>query len=237
MKYIVVLILLGSAFMSKVCLGQTTFEKKIPWKKGQPVDLNLKFGQNIQVKGWDRKEVAVIARVKINDGRQDSLFRLTGSTGDSVTILADLDHWRNYSHTWYDDGCPGDQRMMRIQGHTTLCAEITYEVDLPEAATIKLSSISANMTIRGMDGPFHAKSIAGFVDMTWPGNKRADLALKSITGELYTNIKGINWLNRKDHMPLVGYVLRGRIGPGGPKLHLESVSNDIYLRNQDSLKK
>ncbi len=229
MKYIVLLTILWSATMGGACLAQTTFQKKLTWEKGQPVDLNLKFGRDIQVTGWEKNEVVVTARVTINEGHQDSLFSLTASTGDAVNILADINRKDLSIHEWLD-GCPKEQRMMTIDDHTSLCVDISYEVHVPQKASVKLSSISANMTIYGLHGPVRAKSISGFVDFTMPENEKADLALKSVTGELYTNIGGINWLNRKDHIPMVGYLLRGQIGGGGPELHLESISNDIYLR-------
>jgi len=233
MKYIALAILLGLALMGRVCLGQTTFEKQFAWKKGQPIDMNLKFGKEMQVHGWDRNEVQVNASVNINNGRLDSLFSLTGSSDDSITILADVDQDKIRANGWYDDGCTKGQGSMSFDGHSRICMSITYEVHVPRHASLKLSSISADMTIRGLDGPVHAKSISGFVDMAWPENQNADLALKSITGELYTDISDISWTNRKDHIPMVGYLLRGQIGKGGPELHLESISNDIYLRNQN----
>ncbi|HKI44061.1 MAG TPA: hypothetical protein VKA08_01895 [Balneolales bacterium] len=231
MKYIVLLTMLWLATMGEVCLGQTTFRKELTWEKGQLIDLNLKFGKNMQVTGWDQNEVAVIARVTINEGHQDSLFSLAASSGNAINILADINRKDLSVHEWLD-GCPKEQRMMTIDDHTSLCVDISYEVHIPKNASVNLSSISANMTIHGLHGPVRAKSISGFIDFSMPENAKADLALKSITGELYTNIGGINWLNRKDHIPMVGYLLRGQIGGGGPELHLESISNDIYLRAQ-----
>ncbi len=233
MKYIVLAILLGSALTGRVCLGQTTFEKQLTWKKGQLIDLNLKFGLAIKVSGWDKDEVQLTAKVNINDDRLDSLFSLTASNNDSITVLADVVHHKIRTNGWYDDGCPQNQKTMSFDGHLRICMDITYEVRIPRNAPLKLSSISADMTIRGLDGPVRAKSISGFVDMTWPKNQNADLALKSITGELYTDITGIDWTNRKDHVPQVGYLLHGHIGNGGPELQLESISNDIYLRKRD----
>ena len=229
MKNIVLLTMFWLATMSGVCLAQTTFEKKLTWKKGQPIDLNLKFGRDIQVSGWEKSAVVVTAKVTINGGQQDSLFSLTASNNNAVNILADINRKDLSIHDRLD-GCPKEQRMMTIDDHTSLCVDISYQVHIPQNAFLKLSSISANMTIHGLHGPVRAKSISGFIDFTMPGNEKADLALKSITGELYTNVEGINWTNRKNHIPLVGYLLRGQIGGGGPELHLESISNDIYLR-------
>ncbi len=59
----------------------------------------------------------------------------------------------------------------------------------------------------------------------------ADLSLQSITGEVYSDL-AIQFKGERKKNPMVGYNLKGSAGGGGPLLHLESVSNDIYLRSK-----
>jgi hypothetical protein len=65
--------------------------------------------------------------------------------------------------------------------------------------------------------------------MNWPANKGASVSMKSITGELYSDLD-INYTNKSKSIPIVGYLLKGTLNGGGPTVYLESISNDIYLR-------
>ncbi len=97
-----------------------------------------------------------------------------------------------------------------------------------------MESISADMEFIDLSGPIRAKSISGFVDVSWPSGRPADIDIKTVSGEAFTNIDELHFENRKDHIPIVGYKLKGKIGSGGRKVSLESVSGNIYLRNGQS---
>src|SRR5690606_9685617 len=102
---------------------------------------------------------------------------------------------------------------------------------LPRNAPLRLGTINGNVYIEGSDAPVFVKTISGFVDMSWPASKGADLSLQSITGEVYTDM-AIRFNEEKKKNPIVGYNIKGSAKGGGPLLHLESVSNDIYLRSK-----
>jgi hypothetical protein len=53
--------------------------------------------------------------------------------------------------------------------------------------------------------------------------------MKTITGEVYSDLD-INFLNKKDTPQIVGYLLKGTLNGGGAEVHLESISNDVFLR-------
>ncbi|MBC7919719.1 MAG: hypothetical protein H7Z75_01375, partial [Ferruginibacter sp.] len=127
------------------------------------------------------------------------------------------------------EDCPGShQSYSNGDGHY-VCSKINYEVSLPRQADLRVETINGNIFIREAAGPVYAKSISGFLDVSWPDGKGANVALKSITGELYSDLD-IDFGNQQAKNPIVGYLLKGTFNGGGPDVRLESISNNIYLR-------
>jgi DUF4097 and DUF4098 domain-containing protein YvlB len=93
-----------------------------------------------------------------------------------------------------------------------------------------VNTISGNIDIAGLNGALEAKSISGFVDVAWSPSTGAELSLKTITGEVYTD-QDIAFSNHKDN-PMVGYQLHGTLKGSGPLVKLESISNDVYFRKR-----
>lgn len=75
------------------------------------------------------------------------------------------------------------------------------------------------------------QSAYGYVDMSWSKAKGANLAMKTVTGEVYSDLT-IDFTGKREKHPLVGYLLEGTLNGGGPTLRLESISNNVYLRKQ-----
>jgi hypothetical protein len=76
-----------------------------------------------------------------------------------------------------------------------------------------------------------AKSISGFVDLAWPANRGADLSLKTISGEVFSNVE-VEMANGQRKNEGVGYNIQGKIAGGGPLIKLESISGNLYLRRE-----
>ncbi|ODS82155.1 MAG: hypothetical protein ABS46_09650 [Cytophagaceae bacterium SCN 52-12] len=213
-------------------IAQKKIERKLNLLPGQEVDLDLKFADSIQVKYWDRPEVYVVADVKINNGRlNDALLVKTSETKQAVKLAIDLDS--KLLQQGEAEDCPDNKTAISKKGNLQFvtCMELRYEVYLPRQASLRLSTINGNIHIEGSGAPVFVKTISGFVDMSWPASKGADLSLRSITGEVYSDL-AIRFADEKKKNPIVGYNIKGSAKGGGPLLHLESVSNDIYLRSK-----
>jgi DUF4097 and DUF4098 domain-containing protein YvlB len=96
---------------------------------------------------------------------------------------------------------------------------------------LRVYSYSGNVDIAGLTGAIEAKSLSGFVDVAWPPTQGAELALKTITGEVYTD-QDIAFSTERRKNPIVGYQLRGTLKGSGPLVKLESISNDVYFRKR-----
>ncbi|GAB3560576.1 DUF4097 family beta strand repeat-containing protein [Spirosoma fluminis] len=229
-KYVSFLLLIG---LVSPAFAQKIIDKKLSYKTNQTVNLNLKFADSIQVRYWDKAEVSVRIAVTINGGRlNDALVVTTNATDEEVILKTDFD--QEMTKQGKAEDCP-DQRYSwssdRSGTRYYLCSDINYQVFLPRQAKLKLETISGNIDIQGASEAVFAKTISGYVDMSWPKAKGANLAMKTITGEVYSDLD-IEFKGKKQKNPIVGYQLEGTTNGGGPSVRLESISNNIYLRRK-----
>lgn len=212
---------------------QRILEKTFSADSDEKVRLNLRFGESIIVKGWDRNEVSFRAVVEINGGKLNNAFVANFSDGnDGIRIDTDFDKGKLKSGRASD--CPDSKYSWNHDGdHKVICSDITFEIYVPRNSNLELETIAADVELYNLNGPIDAKSISGYVDLSWPDKSGAEISLKTISGEAYSDLDNLTFRNRQEHFPHVGYELRGAIGSGGPMVKLESVSGDLYLRKQE----
>ncbi|MDO1447651.1 hypothetical protein Q0590_15380 [Rhodocytophaga aerolata] len=229
------LLLLAFALLAspgQLLLAQKVVEKTFPLANDGKVHMNLKFGNTILVKAWDKNEVSFKATIDINNGKlNDALVLTFDATNQEVRALAEYD--KELVKTGKREDCPEEKysswNHYRDGSSSYLCSTITYELTVPRNAVLSIESINANIELKDVAGPVVAKTINGFVDMNWPQNKSSDISMKTINGELYSDLD-IEFLNKKNKNPQVGYLLKGTVKGGGTAIHLESINSDIYLR-------
>lgn len=217
--------------------AQKIIEKKAPLSAQQRVVLDLQHASTIRITGGSGREVAVKATVDINDNKlNDALLLTLNTTGDEVKVKSAFD--KELLQSSQAANCPdgGGYSMWNDTGKNgnggyRLCAHIDYVIEVPAGASVKVNSISGNIEVTGLNGALEAKSISGFVDVSWPPTKGADVALKTITGEVYTN-QDIALNGQRNNSP-VGYQVRGQLGSSGPAVKLESISGDVFFRKQN----
>jgi hypothetical protein len=219
----------GSAHAQKI------IEKNAAVTASKSVVLNLKHANTIRIRPATDNQLRLRATVSINQNKlNDALVLSLDEANGSVTVTSELDkkaleaaqpgdcpaNGTTYYGSWTNNG---------QGGRAPVCTEINYEITLPAGADVRVNTISGNIDVVGLTGPLEAKSISGFVDVSWPPTKGAAIALKTITGEVYTD-QEVAFDNRKEN-PIVGYQLRGALASGnGPLLKLESISGDVFFR-------
>ena len=232
MKKILLLAILGA--VCAPAFAQKIIDKKLPYESGKTVNLNLRFGDSIQVRYWDKPEVSVHMSVKINQNKLNDAFLVTSSTtSDEIILKTDIDKEKIKEGKGED--CPGQKSTWSTddgKNRYYVCSVINYQVTLPRQAKLKLETINGNIDIQGATAAVAANTISGYVDMSWPKSKGANVAVKTITGEVYSDLD-IDFSNKKDKNPIVGYLLEGKFNGGGPDVRLESISNNVYLRKKD----
>ena len=210
-------------------------ERSFAIDENDKVHLNLRFGEIITVKSWEKNEVSFKADIKINQGRLNEAL-LLGFVHENGRLDIDADYDEEMLEEGKCDDCP-DSNYTSYNWNNgngyVVCSRITYVISVPKNVDINIESISGDIELIDLAGPIRAKSISGFVDLSWPSGRPAEIDIKTVSGEAYTNLDELQFDNRKS-MPMVGYDLNGRIGDGGPRVSLESVSGNIYLRRLNS---
>ncbi|MDF9800996.1 hypothetical protein OKW21_006259 [Catalinimonas alkaloidigena] len=212
--------------------AQKIVERRLEYSPGQKIVFDLPIGKSIVLHGWDKNEVSLTATIDINSNRLNEAYQLEVQEGEALTFTADLDEDILKGGKAIDCG-EGKASYVSYNDkeQVVVCAYIHYVINVPRAAILQLKTISADIEAKGLEGDTEIKSISGFIDFNWQERQEAELALKSITGELYTDLD-FDILNKKDMPQTVGYTLKGQIGDGGRRLALETISSDIYLRKR-----
>lgn len=231
MKKLTLLVFLILGLLFQTSAQNRIVERSFTIKQDDKINLDLRFGEIITVKSWDKNEVSFKADIEINQGKlNDALLLDFAHENGRLDIDADYDE--EMLEEGKCDDCP-DSNYTSYNWNNgdgyVVCSRITYEIFVPKNADINIESISGDIELIDLAGPIRAKSISGFVDLSWPSGRRADIDIKTVSGEAYTNLDELQFDNRKS-MPMVGYDLNGRIGDGGTRVSLESVSGNIYLR-------
>ncbi|MGV3540838.1 MAG: hypothetical protein ACO1OQ_13575 [Rufibacter sp.] len=214
-------------------------EKTFALPATKKVALNLKFANDIKLTAWDKNEALIKVCYEINGGQLNEALVLTfDDSQDQLRVLEDLKHAMFKDANIDSLACPeGYSRNFNSYNTKTgkatnfACTRIDFEIFLPRNANITLETISGNVEVRGLTGSINAKSISGFVDMDWPTQQGAAVSLKTITGEVYSDLE-IALNDKRQESPIVGYDLKGKVKEGGPSVKLESISNDIYFRRK-----
>ena len=118
---------------------------------------------------------------------------------------------------------------------------------------LEIKTNNANMHLNNVTGPIVASSISGKLtavfsslnqstpsaislisgelDITLPATAKATLSMKSISGEIYSDID-LNLKSGKDGMSRVGggHNITGNMNGGGVNLQLNTISSNIYVR-------
>ena len=229
-QFFLLLLLVCATAARQSVSAQKIIEKSASLTGGQRVFLNLKQASSIRIRAGAAGKMTMKATVSINSNRLNDALQIDLSqTGDELKLTADFD--KEMLRKAQPGDCPsttGDRNMWYGQ---QVCDDITYEITLPADVALRVYTYSGNVDIVGINNSIEAKSLSGFVDVAWPASKGAELSLKTITGEVYTD-QDIAFNNQMRKNPIVGYQLHGTLSGSGPLVKLESISNDVYFRKR-----
>ena len=229
-QFFSLLLLVFAVVGSQQASAQKIIEKSANVAAGQRVFLNLKQGSSIRIRAGAPGKMTLRASVNVNSNRlNDALQLAVASTADELKVTADYD--QEMLRQAQPGDCPDFKGDRNIWHGQQVCETITYEITLPADVALRVSTYSANVDIAGLTGTIEAKSLSGFVDVAWPAGQGAQLSLKTITGEVYTD-QDIAFTTAPRKNPIVGYQLQGTLSGSGPLVKLESISNDVYFRKR-----
>lgn len=204
--------------------AQEPITKTLPWQQGKEVKLDLPFGDSISLKSWNKNEVQVLARVRINgEEKPDAYWLKAEDKGEVLSFKSGLHE--DKLKAMEEGPCDGvsyfDGKQVKL--------EISYEIYAPAAADLQLETISADVILEPWAGSLVVRSISGDIDLHWKEKEAASFRVKTISGDVYTNLESLEY-GEKAERKMVGIDLDAAILGGGPRIALETVSSNIYLR-------
>jgi DUF4097 and DUF4098 domain-containing protein YvlB len=101
---------------------------------------------------------------------------------------------------------------------------------MPEKIKFSVETINADVTIKGQTRDMNVKSISGYIDLTEPEGKQADLDFSTISGRMYSNHElALNKMHSGIPMKI-----NEKLNNGGDPIKLETISGDIYFRKANA---
>ena len=213
--------------------AQKVIEKTAPVAAGQRVFLDLRQATSIRVRAGAPGQMALKATVSINQNRLNDALQLSvAPAADQLRVTADFDKEmlkkaQPGDCAGYDDHGQGRNMWYGQQ----VCDNIAYDITLPADVALRVFTYSGNVDIVGFSNAIEAKSLSGFIDVSWPAATGAVLSLKTLNGEVYTD-QDIAFSTALRRNPDFGYWLQGTLQGSGPVVKLESISSDVYFRKR-----
>jgi len=207
--------------LSLICIpvpAQTHVEKRVAVTGQSRLILDLPFADEIHLEAWDKNEVLTEAEVLINNGEEDQIFVLDAhASANTIYVEMDKNRWKDFS---WDGMCHCKQ------------TKISYHVYLPGSLQTEASTISGSYVLDYYGRSIELKTISGDIDLNVPGNRGVDFRVRTVSGEVYSDLE-IAYPDGKDGLKqLAGINVRGLIAGGGPTVDMNTVSGDIYLRKK-----
>ena len=202
---------------------QKVIEKKFELPTDKKLDINLKFGKDIEVNTWDKQEVNIKATLIYDEPGLEKIYSLDTNDDSNLLSIQSV-----YDFDAFD---PTKKECFLGNNHfgdgTMYCFRIDYEITLPRKAKVHLETISGNIVVKGFKGSLKAKTISGFLDVAMVSSHPTQLKFRSVTGEIYTDFD----IALDDSSTAYSKKLRSEINGGGEDLlSLETISGNIYFR-------
>jgi hypothetical protein len=208
MKTATILVVLWMCFATS--RAQQIIEKHMDFSGKEIVCLKIQIADSINIQTWNKNEVYIKASVNVNENKDNEAY-ITSFEDSGNTIFVKANFKDNY-----------------FKGKKNCCNEtdIFWQIYVPEKTKFSVETINANVTISGRTTEMNVKSISGYIDLTEPASKNADIDFSTISGRMYSNHELA--LNKaRSGIPLK---INEKLNNGGDPIKLETISGDIYFR-------
>jgi hypothetical protein len=190
--------------------AQQIIEKHIDFSGKESLILKIQIADSINIQTWSKNEVYVKASVNVNENKDNDAYVTSfDDSGNYIAIKA------NFKDNYF-------------KGKKNCCNEtnIYWQIFMPEKTKFSVETINADVTIKGQTREMNVKSISGYIDLTEPEGKQADLDFSTISGRMYSNHElALNKMHSGIPMKI-----NEKLNNGGDPIKLETISGDIYFR-------
>ncbi|MBC6990598.1 DUF4097 family beta strand repeat-containing protein [Hymenobacter sp. BT491] len=125
----------------------------------------------------------------------------------------------------------GDLTVQNLDGSLEIAMTGDNAKLLNVSGPVVANSVSGDITVRYssmQSQPSSISVVSGDLDVTMPANAKANLSLRSVSGEIYTDFDLAP--NKGDLHRIGGQTITGNINGGGSAVSLKTVSGDIFVR-------
>jgi hypothetical protein len=200
-----------------LCFGsiqaQQILEKHIDFSGKESLTLKIQIADSINIQTWNKNEVYIKASININENKDNEAY-VTSFDEAGKTVVVNAKFKDKY-----------------FKGKNNCCNEtdIYWQIYIPEKTKFSVETINANITITGQTKEMNVKSISGYIDLTEPPNKQADIDFSTISGRMYSNHE-LALSKLHSGIPLK---ITERLNNGGDPIKLETISGDIFFRKSN----
>jgi hypothetical protein len=208
MKRATVLVVLWMCFATSQ--AQQIIEKHLDFSVKESISMKILIADSINIQTWNKNEVYIKASVNVNENKDNESY-ITSFDNTGKTILVSANFKDNY-----------------FKGKKNCCNEtkIFWQIYIPEKTKFSVETINADVTITGQTTEINVKSISGYIDLSEPAGKSADIDFSTISGRMYSDHE---FALNKAHSG-VPLKITERLNNGGDHIRLETISGDIYFR-------
>jgi hypothetical protein len=208
------------------------------------VYVHAKFADNIEIKQWNQKEVAIEATVNINNNEHNDFFSLKADKmGSTYTVKSEYgDFFKKYGNWTYRKSKCKEAEENDEPCNCNTEMDINYVIYVPKNMNLSVKSISGDAMIESYVGELEIDFVSGNIDVKKHSNKMrlktvsgdidvtitsASFDAKTLSGGIYSDLD-IDFGKGKNRS--AGNRIRAKVKSGEANLYLSTVSGDIFLR-------
>ncbi|MDT3403696.1 hypothetical protein [Mucilaginibacter terrae] len=223
-----------------ISFAQTVVNRSYPVKAGQPILLKFDYPV-VKISTWDKNEVAVTAKVSINDGENDDALVLESETIDGVLQISNkikdmknLPHrytvWEGEKKTIFkteDDFKAYKSKAGNIRSYSNgVDLDIKLEIKVPANSPTEVKAIYGLVYLANFYGPVKVDATYGGIDATLDKARAGQITATTSYGRIYSNLDlTLTDKTNRDFFTSI------TAQPGkGPSYTLKSTYGKIYMR-------
>lgn len=216
-------------FAALTAQAQRNVEKEVAYKD-QPVEVDLAFASEIEMKTWNRKLIKIEATVQTEDEKYTEMYQLEINASDSKITIGSNTKEIFEAHRKANSGWNND-----------LEHEFNYTLFIPEGVKLELSSVTGSVTSQFLEGDIKIDLVTGDINIE---KFKGDLDLKSVTGKIDLPVKDSSYSAKtvmgsihgnqdpqaERKSKFVGEEVNRDFEGSQNRLTLNTVTGDIYLK-------
>lgn len=135
------------------------------------------------------------------------------------------------NHHGHDINISGIEGSIKVESKSS-AIRLTNIIGSVEASSVG-GDINVEFASLSQENPSSFKSVGSTIDVLLPANTKADIRMKSMSGEIYTDFD-LAMNETKDGLRKIGggNLVEGKANGGGVALNLESIGSDIFIRKK-----